>query len=94
MHETTKGHTDNHPIKSTQPRPDIIGTKMADNVCADFLFVVRPCGATLRVHQDVNNGENQKKKTIKLRNIRFYKSNHTSQHDQDKEDVDWVNINF
>ena len=56
--EATKVIVDNRPLESTRPRPDIIGNiNIITRLC--YLFL---CGATLRVHQDVNNRGNQNNK--------------------------------
>ena len=57
-HEKIKGVTYNLPIKSTRPLPDRIGNSNG-RVCLCYIFLR---GATLQLHQDVENRINQNNK--------------------------------
>ena len=58
MRETKKGHTNNLPLKSTQPLLDKIVNRNG-RTCMCYIFLNN---STLQVHQDIDNSRNQKNK--------------------------------
>ena len=65
-----------------------LATAMADLVCADFFFAMRPYEYT----KTLTTAESKRTKIITLWNINFYRNNPILGHDQDRQNTDWVNI--
>ena len=63
---------------------------MADIVCTAFLFAVQPCKYT----KTLKTSEIKRTNITKLGNIHFYRNNRILRHNQDIENIYWVNITF
>ena len=86
--ETTKGRTNNPPLKSTQPFPYIIGNSNGRSCLLYFFFAMQPCKYTKKL----TRLERKITSIITLRNIHFYSNNSILQHNRDIENADRVNI--
>ena len=67
-----------------------LATAMADLVCAAYFLAMQPC----KYIKTFTTTKIKITKIITLGNICFYRNNRILRHDQDIENVDWVNITF